>query len=279
MELHGYGERTRDAYHRAVRQLWEFVEVAPEQITEEQLRTYFLHRKNVDKWSSATMRIAYSGVKFFFENTLKRDWHTLTLVRAEAERKLPVVLSKEEVRLILRTFRTPQNRTYFTAVYSCGLRLEEGLNLQVKDIDGQRKLVHVHRGKGAKDRYVPLPDSTLEVLRRYWKRHRNPVWLFPRLGRGGKAGPTATAPMSPKTVQGALRRVLKELSQIQKRVRTHTFRHSYATHLLEAGVHIRLVQKFLGHTSLASTVVYAHVTRAGHEQACARINELMREVG
>jgi integrase/recombinase XerD len=278
MTLHGYGERTREAYARAVRQMWEFLGMAPEEITEEDLRRYFLHRKNQDRWSSATMRIAYAGIKFFFNHTLRRDWHTLSLIRAEAERKLPVVLSIDEVRTILAQFRTPQNKAYFTVVYSCGLRLLEGLHLQVADVDSDRMLLHVHRGKGAKDRYVPLPESTLEVLRSYWKRHRNPVWLFPSLGRSGNLGPTATIPMAKQTVQGALRRVLKELPQIKKRVRVHTFRHSYATHLLEAGVNIRLVQQFLGHASLASTMVYAHVTRAGHDEACMRINTLMQGV-
>jgi integrase/recombinase XerD len=278
MTLHGYGERTREAYSRAVRQMWEFLGVALEEITEEQLRQYFLHRKNKDKWSSATMRIAYAGIKFFFEHTMRRDWHTLSLIRAEAERKLPVVLSIEEVRSILAHFRTPQNKAYFTAVYSCGLRLLEGLNLQVPDVDSHRMLLHVHRGKGAKDRYVPRPESTLEVLRAYWKQHRNPLWLFPSLGRGGRLGPIATMPMAKQTVQGALRRVLRELPQIKKPVRVHTFRHSYATHLLEAGVNIRLVQQFLGHASLTSTMVYAHVTRSGHDEACERINVLMQGV-
>lgn len=136
-----------------------------------------------------------------------------------------MVLSIEEVRSILGHFRTPQNKAYFTAVYSCGLRLLEGLNLQVPDVDSGRMLIHVHRGKGAKDRYVPLPESTLGVLRAYCKRHRNPIWIFPRLGQSGNLGPTATVSMAKQTVQGALRRVLKELPQIKKRVRVHTFRH------------------------------------------------------
>jgi site-specific recombinase XerD len=279
LQLHGYAAPSQKAYTRAVRQLWEFVKVPPEQITEQQVREYFLYRKNTSRWSACSMRIAYSGVKFFFQNTLKRDWHTLKLVRAETERKLPVVLSKEEVRRILQSFRTPQNRAYFTVVYGCGLRLHEGLFLQVGDVDARRKLLHVHRGKGARDRYVPLPEPVLHMLRAYWKTHRNPKWLFPRLGHSGKEGPAATLPMSKQTVQGALRRLLKEVHVGKKAVRTHTFRHSYATHLLEAGVHIRLVQKFLGHADISSTIIYAHVTRAGHEQACARINALMREVG
>ena len=278
MQLHGYSESTQEAYLRSVRQLSEFYQVSPARITEDQLREYFLHRKNVNKWARTTMKIAYCGIKFFFQNTLKRDWDTLDLVRAENECKLPVVLSVDEARQILRAVRRPNNRAYLTTVYTCGVRLHEGLNLQVPDIDSQRMLIHVHRGKGAKDRYVPLPESTLHVLRSYWKTHRNPVWIFPQLGRTGKQGPTATKPTNHNTVQAALRRTVKGLPSIKKHVTVKTLRHSYATHLLEAGVSIRAVQQFLGHASLSSTMVYVHVTKAGHEAAHAKINELMRGV-
>lgn len=276
MQLHGYGKRTQEAYVRTVRQLQQFYDLSPEAISEDQLRDYFIHRKNVSHWSAATMRIAYSGIKFFY--TLKRDWGTLKLIRAETERKLPTVLTIDEVHAILQAVHTPHNQAYLTVVYSCGLRLQEGLHLQVRDIDGQRQLIHVHLGKGAKDRYVPLPDSTLAVLRDYWKTHRNQKWIFPRIGRSGKEGPTAGEPMNKETVQGALRRVLKDLPAITKPVRVHTLRHSYATHLLEAGVNIRLVQQYLGHASLASTMIYAHVTQVGHQDACRRINRLMQGV-
>jgi site-specific recombinase XerD len=278
MQLHGYAERTQEAYVRTVRQLQQFYDSSPKAISEDQLRDYFIHRKNVSHWSAATMRIAYSGIKFFFTYTLKRDWGTLKLIRAENERKLPAVLTVDEVHSILQAVNTPHNKAYLTVVYCCGLRLQEALHLQIADIDGNRKLIHVHLGKGAKDRYVPLPDSTLEVLRYYWKTHRNEKWIFPRIGRSGKEGPSATVPMNKETVHGALRRVLKNLPAITKPVRVHTFRHCYATHLLEAGVNIRLVQQYLGHSSLASTMIYAHVTRVGHQDACVRINRLMKGV-
>jgi integrase/recombinase XerD len=125
---------------------------------------------------------------------------------------------------------------------------------------------------------MPLPESTLYLLRDYWKRHRNPLWIFPRLGRSSKEGPTATRPMAKASVQGALRRVLKELT-ITKRVSIHTFRHSYATHLLEAGVNIRRIQQYLGHHSLTSTMVYLHLTTQGHEHAYGIINDLMKGDG
>lgn len=206
---------------------------------------------------------------------LKRDWHTLSLIYAKREQRLPTVLSTKEVWTILNAVRTPQNKAYLTTVYSCGLRLHETLYLQVSDIDSDRMRIHVHRGKGAKDRYVPLPESTLNILRNYWKQHRNSAWIFPRLGRSGKEGPTATIPMNKSSVQGALRRVLAQLN-FRKRISIHTLRHSYATHLLEAGVNIRRIQQYLGHHSLNSTMVYLHLTTQGHEHAYGIINTLMK---
>jgi integrase/recombinase XerD len=275
LQLAGMSQRTQECYTRSVRMLVDFYGTTPDQISELQLQDYFLHRKNVDQWSAATMRICYSGIKFYFINVLKRDWHTLELVHAKREQRLPTVLSIPEVRAILNTVRTPQNKAYLTSVYSCGLRLHEALHLQVSDIDSDRMRIHVHRGKGAKDRYVPLPEATLDILRSYWKLHRNPVWIFPRLGRSGKEGPDATGPMNKSSVQGALRRVLKQLN-FKKRISIHTLRHSYATHLLESGVNLRRIQQYLGHNSFNTTMVYLHLTTQGHERAYQIINELMK---
>jgi len=275
LQLAGMSEPTQKGYTRSVRMLVEFYGKTPDLITEKELQDYFLHRRNNDKWAAATMRICYSGIKFFFINVLKRDWHTLELIHAKREQRLPTVLSLNEVWSILNTVRTPQNKAYLTVVYTCGLRLHEALYLQVTDIDKERMRIHVHRGKGAKDRYVPLPESTLYLLRDYWKRHRNPLWIFPRLGRSGQEGPKATRPMAKASVQGALRRVLKQL-EVRKRISIHTLRHSYATHLLEAGVNIRRIQQYLGHSSLNSTMLYLHLTTQGHEHAYDIINTLMK---
>lgn len=277
LQLAGMSERTCEAYTRSIRQLVDFYDQTPDTLSEDQLQDYFLHRKNVDKWSAATLRICYSGIKFFFVNVLKREWHTLSMVKAKREKRLPSVLSLEEVRGLLGSVSTPQNKAFLTTVYSCGLRLNEALNLQTSDIDADRMRIHVHRGKGAKDRYVPLPVSTLKVLRAYWVTHRNPILIFPALGRGGQDGPTSKIPMNISTVQGALRRVVKQLG-LKKRISVHTLRHSYATHLLEAGVNIRRIQQYLGHASLNTTMVYLHLTTQGHERACSIINDLMTAV-
>jgi site-specific recombinase XerD len=275
LQLNGLGERTQEAYVRALRMLCEFYHKTPDQISESELQQYFLHRKNRDRWSPNTMRICYCGIRFFFLHVLKRDWHTLDLVRAQSERRLPAVLSLEEVRAILGCVRTPHNRAFLSTVYACGLRLQEAQHLEISDIDSQRKMIHVHRGKGAKDRFVPLPESTLQCLRRHWVTHRHPRLLFPALGRGRNQAAQADTPMPKASVQGAFRQAKGEAG-IQKRdVSVHTLRHSYATHLLEAGVNLRVIQQYLGHAQLETTMVYLHLTRKGQEDAYARINTLM----
>jgi len=179
LQLRGLSERTQQAYVRAVRQLAEHYHKSPDLITEEELRQYFLYMKNVKHYARNTSTIAICGVKFFFEKTLNRNWATFGLLRAPREKKLPVILSIEEVREILGCLRLPRYKVCLTTIYSCGLRLQEGTNLHVADIDSARRVLHVRHGKGAKDRYVPLPERTLALLRQYWATHRNPLLLFP----------------------------------------------------------------------------------------------------
>jgi len=276
LQLGGKSERTQQSYVREVRLLAEFYGKSPDLISEPELQTYFLHRKHVDKLAPASMRICYSGIRFFYQHVLKRDWHTLSLIRAESAHRLPAVLSVQEVRRLLQAATPLHNQVYFTTLYSLGLRLHEGLYLQPSDIDGQRMMVHVHRGKGAKDRYVPLPQDTLMLLRAYWKTHRNFTWLFPATGRDQKQSPTATSPMSRASVQGAFRKAKQRAGITKLGVAIHTLRHSYATHLLEAGVNPRLIQRYLGHTRLDTTMLYLHLTQTGHEDASTRINALMQ---
>jgi integrase len=221
------------------------------------------------------MRLCYSGIRFFYQHVLKRDWATLSLMRAQTAHHLPAVLSLDEVRRVLQAATPLHNQVYFTTVYSLGLRLHEALLLQVSDIDGQRLQVHGHRGKGAKDRYVPLPAETLTLLRTYWKTHRHSAWLFPATGRNHTESPTASSPMRRSSVQGAFRKAKQRAGITKMGVAIHTLRHSYATHLLEAGVNPRLIQHYLGHTQLETTMIYLHLTHKGHEDAYTRLNALM----
>lgn len=274
MQLRGLAEITQVKYVTAVRQLAEHYGKSPAHITEEELRQYFLYLKNVKKRSRSTCTIALCGIKFFYEQTLKRDWPTLTLVRPPRERKLPVILSRQEVHQILGCLRLPPYRVCLSTIYACGLRLQEGLNLQVADIDSDRMMIHIHRGKGSRDRYVPLPQGTLEMLRAWWVTHRHPVWLFPARGPRGVPLPAARGPLNKSGVQRAFQAALKT-SGVQKHATVHTLRHSWATHLLEAGINLRLIQTYLGHRSLSSTGIYTHLTRQAEGLAAEAIDRLL----
>ena len=188
LQLAGMSKSTQLCYTRSVRQLVDFYKTPPKKITEEQVQNYFLHRRNKDKWSAATLRIAQSGIKFFFINVLKRNWHTFSYLNAKRERRLPCILSREAVYRVSSKVKTFHNCAFLSTVCACGLRLSEALAIQVSDIDKSRMMIHVHRGKGAKDRFVPLPAETLGLLRRYWATHKNPVLVFPALGRGQNRG-------------------------------------------------------------------------------------------
>jgi integrase/recombinase XerD len=273
-QLPGLAERTCEAQVRAVRQLADHFRYSPHTLSETQVRDWFSYVKNDRRFARGSLTIVYSAVEFFFRRTVPRDWKTLEHLRVPPETKLPAVLTVEEVHRIIGATRSEQNRTCLWAIYSLGLRLSEGLSLEVGDIDAARALVHIRRGKGSVDRYVPLPSSTLEALRRYWATHRNPRLLVPACGRGRNHGASATEAVPKSTIQGALRSVVGELG-IKKLVSVHTLRHSYATHLLEAGVNLRLIQKFLGHKTLQATTIYPHLTRHGHEHAHATIDALM----
>jgi integrase/recombinase XerD len=275
LALAGFVPGTQDAYVRSVRQLTAQYGLPPDCLTEQQVRDYFLHLKNDKESASGTLSVAFSGIKFFYTHTVPRDWKTLKMVRVPKPKTLPDVLTVEEVRRLIDAVRLPHVKTFFWTVYSLGLRLQEGLHLQVGDIDGQRMLVHVHLGKGARDRYVPLPQRTLTILRQHWVTHRHPLWLFPGRERKHRRG-ACVGPMTGFSVRSVMTRVLEEL-KFRKAVSIHTLRHSYATHLLEAGVNLRLIQHYLGHTSLKTTMVYLHVTSLGQERARSLIEGVMAE--
>ncbi len=271
MQLRGLSEKTQDAYTRAVRQLAEHYAKSPDQISEEELRQYLLYLKNIKLASPSAFSIALCGIKFFYQHTLQQEWVTFELARAPREKRLPTVLSREEVRQILNCLRLPVYRACLGTVYACGLRVQEGVHLQVGDIDSARMVVHVRQSKGRKDRDVPLPVSILEMLRQYWSQHRHAVWLFP-------SRRVVNRPVSVSSVQKAFRAALQE-SGVRKAATVHTLRHSYATHLLEAGVGLRQIQAYLGHSSPQTTATYTHVTRRAEDLAVEALNQVMGDLG
>ena len=271
----GMSERTQEAYLRAVRQLSQYYSgTLPAELSEQQVKDYLLWLRTEKRAAPGTLRIAIGGLRFFYRQTCQRDWKVLERFRIPKEKTLPNVLTVLEVKRIMHAIRLPRFYAYFWTVYSCGLRLNEALALQVGDIDAERMRIHVHRGKGAKDRFVPLPQATLQVLRDYWKTHRHSKLLFPKTNQKGVAVERARQTMNESTVQGALRRVVMEL-KFTRSISIHSLRHSYATHLLEAGVNLRLLQQYLGHSSLKTTSRYLHLTNAGQENAFEKINSVM----
>jgi integrase/recombinase XerD len=273
MQLRGLSEYTQRAYIRAVRQLAEYYDKSPDQITEEELRQYFLYLKNEKQVARSTSTVALCGIKFFFERTLQRRWPAFELIRPAQQEKLPVVLSVAEVRAILQRVRRPYYQVCLSTIYACGLRISEGTQLQVRAIDSERMTLHVRKGKRSKDRYVPLPQPTLDLLRQHWTTHRHPVWLFPARRSRGHLVPEATKPISTESVGRAFGAAVTE-SGVRKAATVHTLRHSWATHLLEAGVNLRLIQSYLGHRSPHTTALYTHLTRTAQAQATETVNQL-----
>lgn len=273
LHLAGLAERTVYGYVRAVKQLCEFTKLSPDKLCEDHVRQWLLYLKVDQKRAYGTLRVAFSGIKFFYTRTCRREWNVLSETKLQNIKALPDVLTIRQAHEIIDACTTERMTCFFWTVYSLGLRLEEGLNLQVGDIDNERMMVHIHRGKGAKDRYLPLPKTTLTMLRQLWKTHRNPTWLFPADGRNHQGQSTATSCMSPTTPQSAIKKIVRKLKSTKK-TSTHTLRHSYATHLIEAGVSLKAVQKYLGHSSLQTTMVYLHLTETAEADARTVIDNL-----
>jgi integrase/recombinase XerD len=274
LQLRGLSEKTVIMYTRAVRQLTKHYHKSPEEISDEELRQYFLYNKNERRWSRVASTISLCGIKYFYTLTLKRPWTSLKFIRPEKQKKLPVILSREEVKAILECVQFPHHRACLKVIYSLGLRLGEGVRLQVSDIDSDRMFVHIHQAKGNKDRYIPMPLRTLEILRAFYKMHRNPVWVFPAPGRGGQKMSSNNIPIPIASIQIAFGEAKKKAG-IHKKVSVRHLRHSYATHLLEAGVPLRYVQQYLGHEDPKTTMVYTQLIKQDLEEPTRILNELM----
>jgi len=270
LQLKGYAAATQQAYLHAVKQLAAHYHKSPAMINEEELRAYFLHLTRTEHCAPGTLKIAQSGIKFCFTVSLQKHWPVLGLLRPGKQKKLPVVLSRAEVRTVLSCVRCPVYRVCLNTIYSCGLRISEGAAVQVSNVDSQRMVLKV-RGKGNKDRQVPLSEPTLESLRAFWKLHRSKPWLFPaRLQPRSASEP---GPVATNNLSHAFKEALEQ-SGVKKPATVHSLRHSYATHLLEAGVQLRLIQEILGHRSPNTTAIYTHLTSEVRAQVVAPLQAL-----
>lgn len=269
MRLHGLAASTQQVYIDAVRALAKHFNRSPDQIGEEELRQFFVHLTETRKLSASTIRTHLFAIKFLYQRTLRRQLPVLNLLRVRHPKKLPVVLSQSEVWRLLDLVRRPAARMSLVMMYSCGLRVSEATRLQAADIDSRRMVVCVRAGKGARDRNIPLPTRTLDLLRDYWSKHRPATWLFP--------SQDPTKPISPGSVRKCLQAALPEAG-ITKPVACHTLRHSYATHLLEQGVNLRSIQALLGHRSCRTTFIYMHLTEATMQAVHGAVNSLMAKI-
>jgi site-specific recombinase XerD len=266
LQLQGRSKRTRETYDRSVRLLEQYFGKTADQLGQQEVRDYFLALHKEKHWSRSSITIALCGIKYCFEQTLHQDWDVFGILRPGIEKKLPVVLSRDEVASILKLVRLPFYRICLQTIYSCGLRLQEGASLTVNDVDTKRMYLHIRKAKGDKHRLVPLPQPTLLALREVWKLHHNKVWIFPASGRGGQRRNKSSQPVPLCNIQDAFRAALKE-SRIHKKATVHTLRHSWATHLLEAGVDLRHIQEWMGHSTPKTTAIYTHLTQAGENRS------------
>ncbi|NMQ07915.1 integrase [Candidatus Accumulibacter phosphatis] len=272
LTLQGLQPKTIEAYARAIRRAGAYFHHRIDELTEEQLLDYFTQLVSSHSWSS--VKLDLYGLKFYYEHVLRRPWVAPDLIRPPRSQHLPDIVTVSEAERIFRQTRVASYRVFFFTLYSLGLRLGEGLRLQVGDIDAARERVHIRDAKGNKDRLVPLPKATLASLRRFWQLHRHPVLLFPNRAGGLKGAALATSPLDPGGVQKALHKVV-DACGVKKNITPHSLRHSYATHLMEAGVDLIEVQKFLGHHSILTTARYTHLTDQTKHHAIERINGLM----
>lgn len=207
--LAGKAKRTVYGYLRAVRKLADYCQCTPDLLDEQDVRDYLLHLIVEREVATGTQTVALSGIKFCYRQTCPRDWRVLTATKLRYASTLPQVITQSQVLQIIHACKTLRLKTFVWTTYSLGLRIGEAVNLQVGDVDSQRMMVHVHRGKGAKDRYLLLPQDTLTRLRTFWATHRNPVWLFPADGRNRQDIASAQTSMSISTVQSAIKSITK----------------------------------------------------------------------
>jgi len=257
LKLQGKAKKTIDAYSRAVRRVRDYFDCCPDKLQPEQLEVYFADLVESHSWS--TVKIDRNGLQFFWKYVLKIDWKWVDIVKPPIVKTIPDILTPAEIEQLIGATRKLRYRVFLLTTYSMGLRLGETLSLQVGDIDADRKQIHIRRGKGHKDRLVPLPDLTLSGLRELWSRHRHPTLIFPNATGSIKKIQKTKTHMDRGGAQKAMKVVVEECG-IKKKVHIHSLRHAFATHLLERGLSLRHIQALLGHSSPVTTARYAHLT-------------------
>lgn len=267
LQRRNYSSATTRGYILAVKQFAEHFGKSPEQLGAEEVRRFQLYLLNEKKLAPGTVEMRMSALRFLYKKTLKRrDLAYDDLIFPKTPKKLPVVLSPEEVTRLIEAAPSLMHRTILLVLYGTGIRRTEASLLKVSDIDSERMVIHIRQGKGSRDRDVPMTPKLLEALREYWRWKRPKVYLFPStFGHRG-----VEEPISDKTVWYACKEAAVRAG-IKKRIGPHTLRHSFATHLMEAGTDLRTIQLLMGHAHLEHTTVYLHLS---HRHLHAAINPL-----
>ena len=253
LRIRNYAPTTVDCYIRSVADFAKHFNKRPDQLGPEEIRSWQLHLLNEKQVKQSTYIQAVCGLRFFYSHTLNRKVEIERIPLPRREKKLPIILSKEEVKALLTAPRNLGHRAILAAMYGTGLRVSEVTRLKVHDLDRGRGVIWVRGGKGRKDRQVMLAEPLREVLAAYWRWKRPGEWLFP----GSKAG----CPLTTKAVFFTCRKAAK-LAGIAKPVHPHSLRHAFATHLLDDGVNLVVIQKLLGHADIRTTARYLHVSDA-----------------
>jgi len=253
MELRGFSPHTQDAYLRQIKFFTAFYQQPPETLGENQVRDYLHHLITEKNASRSRINITYSALKFFFDFTLKQELVLKYIPRAKREKRLPVVLSQEEIISILAVISNLKHKAIIMTIYGSGIRVSEAARLKIADIDSKNMQIFIQQGKGNVDRYTLLSQVNLDILRQYWATYRPNHWLFP--------GFPTSKPIDTATIQRIFG-AAKKKAGIKKPASVHSLRHSFATHLLEEGTNLLYIQKFLGHAHISTTCRYLHLMRA-----------------
>jgi len=281
LRFHQYSAGTAARYLDALLRLTAHYWKSPAELTDEDLRAYFRYLRDGCRYSGSSMGVTHAALTFFYGCTCPKEMPFLRIFRNRKDKTLPPILSREEVRQALAHVADERYRACLTLIYSCGLRISEAVKIEVSDIDSERGLLLIRKGKGGKDRLVPLPTRTLEILRKMWSQHRHPRLLFPAYRINTRRNPkrygTKNRPVSLSVIEVHFKAALRA-SGCRKKVAAHGLRHAFTTHGLEEGVPLFTLKEILGHADIKSTMAYLHYTSKIRRDGMGTIENLMRDL-
>lgn len=275
LTLQGLQPKTINSYLRTLRRIDQRLAKPLDQLTAEDLKGYFAELLETHSWS--TVKIDRCALVFFYTHVLEREWEWIKIVKAPRIHTLPDVLSQAETLKLLGQVEIMRYRTFLITTYSMGLRISEALRIKPSDFCKDRMVLHIRNSKGNKDRLVPLPELTYYLLKQYWVKHKNGNLLFPKITGSAYTIRTTESHMVKSGVQSALKAALFD-SGIRKKITVHSLRHSYATHLVEMGINLRVIQEILGHSSPVTTAVYTKLSKPVIQNSERAINMLMHNL-